>query len=354
MFKANWVGVVCLLAIAGCGPAPEAERSAAPPRPVKVVRVADYSDTARFTLPGQAVAAREVNLAFEVPGKITLLPVKAGDRVEKGDLIAQLNQEAYRARMEAAEARYKQASNDIKRMSRLLASNNLSQTAYDAAQLQLDVASSQYALQQKEFQDTSLTAPFSGIVAATYVDNYTHVSASLPVARLVDISRVEFAVDIPETLARSYSSASDYRIRIEFDAHPGKLYDAQLKEMSLEASRKTRTFPASFVMSQPSDFTVYAGMSGRAHIDIARTEVGLARAIAVPFSAVFTPQDQKQSHLWLVRDGRVVAQAVTVGKHVGAHIEVVEGLSPGDEVVVAGVHSLVEGQLVKSLSDMEH
>jgi RND family efflux transporter MFP subunit len=184
-------------------------------RPVKTLVLPDPQEQVRVSFPGRLESVREVDLAFEVPGRLEQLPLKVGDTVHKDMLIAQLNQEAYLARLEASRARFRQAHSDSQRLQKLLLTNNISQTQYDLAQTRLDVASSQLTLDEKAFSDTILRAPFDGEVSAIYLDNFTYVNASTHVARLVDMSQFEIWVNVPERYAKLRNRFSDYRVFLQ-------------------------------------------------------------------------------------------------------------------------------------------
>ncbi|NIB38811.1 efflux RND transporter periplasmic adaptor subunit [Pseudomaricurvus alkylphenolicus] len=315
-------------------------------RPVKTLVLQTPEQQLTVSFPGRLEPVHEVNLAFEVPGRLEHLPVSVGDSVTEGALIAQLNQEAYRARLEATKARYHQARSDSQRLQTLLATNNVSQNQVDEARTRLDVASSQLALDTKAYADTTLRAPFDGQVVAVYLDNFTYLPASTQVARLVDLSQFEVWVDVPERFAKLRSRLVEHRAYVEVDAFPGQWIEARFKEFGHEASRQTRTYPASFVIDRNDAFSLLPGMSAKVRVEVERKPLGLPEGLQVPVSAVFTRPAQHQSAVWVVEEDRIVYREIVLGDAQGEHIEVTEGLAAGEEIVIAGVHQLKEGQAV--------
>lgn len=337
-----------LFSLAGCS---NSEPPVETLRPVKVVAAKVPDHMLRASFPGRAEPVKEVNLAFEAPGTLQKLPVKVGDGVKKGQLVAQLNQQSYKARLEATQARYRKAVNDERRLRRLLEAGNASQTHYDDAQTNLDVLTSQLALDEKTLADTTLRAPFDGQVSAIYLDNYTFVGASAPVARIVDMSKIEMWVDIPEFYAVVGRQIESQDIYVVFDVFPEQRLPAKIKEWGQEASRETRTFPVSLIIDQPKDFRILPGMSGMAYAGGSLKTLGLEMLVEVPPSALFTPEGESNHSVWVLTDGQVQRREVQVHRANKDGILIRDGLKAGEQVVVAGVHSLLEGQQVRILGE---
>lgn len=316
-------------------------------RPVKTEIISSPDEFLRTSFPGRAAPHREVNLAFEVSGRLTQLPVNVGDTVKEGALIASLNKDAYEARLEATLAQYKRAKSESRRLEKLLKAGSVSQTQFDDAQTQLDVLHSQRALNKKALADTSLHAPFSGRAVAVYLDNFTYVAASTLVARIIDISSLEMWIDVPAVFAKLQDKVEHYNSYMEFDVFPGKKFKARLKNIGIEASGQTRTFPVSFIIEQPNDLTILPGMSGRIYVEASRKLLGMSEFMDIPINAVFTLPDQTQSAVWLVKNNQIVHRPIELGMINGGRVSITTGLKPGDEIVVAGVHQLKAGQQVR-------
>ena len=99
---------------------------------------------------------------------------------------------------------------------------------------------------------TYLKAPFDGNVVRIYVENFQDVTARQPVMRIVDDSRVEFVINIPESLISYVPDVTD--VRVTFDPFPGREIPAAVKEIGTEASDSTRTYPVTLIMDQPDAF----------------------------------------------------------------------------------------------------
>jgi RND family efflux transporter MFP subunit len=208
---------------------------------------------------------------------------------------------------------------------------------------------------RKALDDTSLLAPFAGVIADTFVDNFQNVHAMQQVVSLQDVESVEIVVDVPEKrVMQAKGTKGLYRFVATFEYLPGREFEVEVKEFSTEADPATQTYAATFVMPAPEDVLILSGMT--ATIREYRKEPASTEAVAyaVPIDAV--PIDgQGRYYVWQVKDGAdgtgtVFRVDVEVGEMVRNDILVTAGLEPGNRIALAGVHLLREGQVVRPFS----
>jgi RND family efflux transporter MFP subunit len=220
------------------------------------------------------------------------------------------------------------------------------QTAADVKSLS---ASLDAARDQLDY--TYLKAPFDGKVVQQYVQNFEDVRGKAAIVRLLDTSRIEMVVNIPESLI-SYTPYIT-NIRAHFDAFKDHPIAAEVKEIGTEASRTTRTYPVTLLMEQPDDFTILPGMAGRVVADQETEEAGKRHGIVIPISAVFSPEQNAATYVWVFDEptATVSRREVFTGELADHGIPVEDGLSPGEWVVTAGVSYLREGETVRLLEE---
>jgi RND family efflux transporter MFP subunit len=198
-----------------------------------------------------------------------------------------------------------------------------------------------------------LKAPFDGIITATYVENYEDVKAKQPIVRLIDNSRIEMIVSIPEVLIShaDYLKEAGKVFRVRFDSFPGREIEAQIKEVGKEASRTTRTYPVTLIMDQPEDIKILPGMAGNAASTISPPGIQGRLQTVIPETAVFSPEENK-TFVWIIdeKSKKVNKREVKTGDLMDSGITIREGIEPGEWIATAGVHYLKEGQEVRILS----
>ncbi len=192
-----------------------------------------------------------------------------------------------------------------------------------------------------------IRAKFEGSVAATYVENFQNVRAKQPILRLLDISRIEMWINIPESLASYTPHVRDVRVR--FDAFPGRKFPAEIKEISNEASLTTRTYPVKLSIEQPEDIEILPGMAGESSGRVEVPGEAATRGVEIPLSALGT-DDNQTSFVWVIdqASGLVSKRPVETERATPRGV-VVEGLEIGEWIATAGVDTLVEGQEVRVL-----
>jgi RND family efflux transporter MFP subunit len=200
---------------------------------------------------------------------------------------------------------------------------------------------------------TYLKAPYDGVVAATYVENFETVQAQQQILRLLDTSQIEMVIDIPEGLI----SATQYvqNITCVFDAFPDtKIEGVEVKEIGTEASDTTRTYPVTLIMAQPDPSTgvkILPGMAGRVSGKAELPDKAEQEGFAVPEAAVFSGEDAQQC-VWVIDESTNTVRRQPIKQvrltSLGMRIQ---GVQPGQWVATAGVHNLQEGQQVKILSN---
>ncbi len=199
---------------------------------------------------------------------------------------------------------------------------------------------------------TYLRAPFDGTIVTTYVENFEDVRAKQPILRLVDTSRIEMIVNIPETLI-SFAPQVE-KVWVRFDPFPDKEIEAKVKEIGTEASETTRTYPVTLIMEQPEEIKILPGMAGKT----IRAEGPLPNeatqgGIEVPVSATFSPDNSAKAYVWIIdeKTKAVRRREVKTGILTDRGIKINAGLKTGEWVATAGVHYLREGQKVRILQE---
>lgn len=322
--------------LAGCGeaPAPVSEVT----RDLRVIRLGDVSEFTQRAFPGRAAALQEVNLAFRVGGPLIARPVKVGDKVDVGDVVAQIDPNDFevarrtaqgeldraKAELKLAEVEYQRALDANAINPQLISRSELDRRLSGRDRSRADVDSLTAAVQaaRDELGYASLKAPFRGTIVSTYVENFETVQSKQPIVRILDTTRIEFKIDVPETLISQLPTVQDIMVR--FDAFPDLEIPGEVKEVGGEASETTRTYPVTLIMDQPAGREVLPGMAGTATgRAVAPTET-VTETLTVPVNAVFSPEAGGTSYVWVVDEARqsVVRRQVSVGRLVTGGMEI--------------------------------
>ncbi len=337
--------------VSGCsGKAPEAPDKPVL-RPVKSLLLPHTTGAAR-SFPGTVRASNRVDLSFNVPGTLIELPAREGEEVARGRLLARLNPNNYQMAVNAAKAEYDEAVADYHRYKELVEKGFVSRADYDRMVAAREVAESKLEQTQKLLDDTSLKAPFDGVVARRYVENFTDVTARKPVLSLQDTHQLEIVVDVPEDVVIRENSTENLNTVAEFSVLPGREFPVTLKEFSTRADPKTLTYRVVFALPSITDVNILPGMTAK--VTLTPKATGGRPQFRLPASALLEADDK--SWLWVIQpdSNSVTRRQVEAAPATDGKVLIRGGVEPGERIVVAGVHHLKEGMVVKPVQEIQY
>lgn len=354
--------LAAMLLAAGCGPSDANQKPLEnTARPVKAVQLSADSGTRELQLPGAARALRDSSLSFRVGGPLIDLRVDIGTSVQKGQVVARIDPRDFqirvntsRARLNSAKAQLAEAELQFKRYAKLIKHKAVAQAEYDRVKAAYEVALAQEESSAKALEDaknaladTVLKAPFAGFINERLVDNHETLQPGQPVASLVDLSRMEVKLALSEDLLPLVPKFASFTCA--FDALPGRVFQAELKEVGKKADPASRTYPLILTLEQSASPVVRPGMSAEVSVSLARSPAG--GGFVVPLTALVNRGGQ-QAFVWLVNaeTGGLKRTPVTVLRLLGEGAEISGGLSAGQWIVIAGANSLQDGQTVRLMN----
>jgi membrane fusion protein, multidrug efflux system len=385
-------------------------------RPVKTMVVVAGDAINVRSFPGRVQGSKNVELAFRVAGLLIKLPVKEGQSVAKDEMIAQLRQGEFQARLKAAqgqldqaravlnalrlgerseeqlrreaqaraaEARLANARAEFERFARLIRSNAISRSDYERAETAYRIAQEDYkvAIQVREqatiarpeeieaqeaqvrvlesrlgeadidLKDSTLRAPYDGVIARRFVDERQNIRAKEPVVQFQNADEVDIVVDVPEAvMIADIRSAKIVQMMATFSGAPGLEFPVRIKEVAQAADPITQTFEVRVTMKSPPGVNLLPGMTATVTPTYRRSGSQGDR-ILVPIAAVFKDGAGEQV-VWVIKPDQTASRRpVRIGEATGGQIAITEGLEPGDRIAVAGVTFLREGMKVRDLGD---
>lgn len=320
-------------------------------RPVNVYKVESLGYVDRNFV-GVVTAENYTNLAFTVSGQLIRLNVDNGQKVSKGDVIAVIDPRDFQLQVDLSKAELQTSQSQLSRNERLYAKQAVSKQDYEIAETNYARAKAAYDNARYKLNDTRLLAPFNGIIETKFVENFQTVSVGQSIVKLVDPKIINVQFILPEN-SIEIMNMKDKTFKVEFDNYKGQFFTAELKEY-VEASADGSGVPVTLKITDPAFSVakyknVSPGFSCLVKLDI--NNPGYETVCAVPVTAVFTPAGTQDQCVWVVKDSKVEARKVRIGELFGTDMVIIEtGLIPGEEVVVAGVYQIVDGQQVTVLN----
>jgi RND family efflux transporter MFP subunit len=346
------------LILASCG---KDEEQLETIRPVRYTQVFSTGGSRVRTFSGVARSGQESRLSFRVPGIVRRVAVALGDKVGRGDLIAQLDPSDYELRVEQTEARLtnaqaqaRNAAASYERVRSLYENNSASRTDFDTARAANESATAGAQAAEKELElarlqlgYARLTAPTDGDIASVEVEVNENVQVGQTVVVLSAGSDIEVKVSMPEILISQVTEGE--KVIVSFDAIPGRDFDGSITEVGIASTGMVTTFPVTVLLGESSPDT-RAGMA--AVVSFVFESADQRERYVIPSVAV--GEDREGRFVYVVEPiaeepghGIIHRRPVTVGELTGDGLEIFEGLSDGDLVVTAGVSRITDGQKVQ-------
>ncbi|MEQ3514674.1 efflux RND transporter periplasmic adaptor subunit [Pseudoalteromonas sp. BZB3] len=348
------LSVIALLTVLTLGCSQENEKSEKIEviRPVKLFEVKDPTAHNIRSFPAEVVANQGSYLAFRVSGELIEFPVRAGQTINKNDLLAKLDPEDFQLQHEQRKAQFELASAQLKRVDSLFKRSIATKAEFDQALANKQVSESAFKIAKTNLENSELRAPFSGTVAKVFVKNFENIVAKQNILRLESRDIMDVVIYVPERLVARVKKDLDYHPSVTFDGYPDKAYDLSIKEWDTQADPTTLSYKVVFSLPIPKDFNLFEGMTGQVSIDLSKITEHHSNAITVPASAVFssnTEQLDNNAYVWVFNPDTqsLSKRKVSVGNIYQDQIDVLEGLNVGEKVVSAGVYHLSEGLKVK-------
>jgi len=346
-------------------------------RPAKIVTVGQTRADGRI-YPGKIRAAQRVPLSFRIAGPIEQIAVETGRRVDRGTLLARIDPRDYEvrvrdleARLGAARAQRIQATEEYRRVRGLYEHDTASRSDLDRARAALEVTAAQVdstaqALEAARFAlaDTRLLAPYDGLVVQRLAEAHQSVAAGSRVLLFQSLESMEVHIDVPESEISRMTSDAPVELEVRFEALPGLVLPAHVKEHGTEADPFTQTYPVTLLLEEAGAETSEAGAHGIDAVLPGMTAsvswagggaldplgAGSAATPAVPLASVFTDASG-DTFVWRVdsQTQTLTKVAVQTGALTNGGLEILDGVVPGDRILAAGVHLATEGQRVRPM-----
>jgi len=336
---------------AGCNKKSDAAPAPSAPAVAVVtdkVTTIDAPRTLRLT--GTLRGERETDLAANVGGRVITMKIERGQRVKKGELIAQVDVSS--AALALAEARVAVQTSktqesisraDCDRYERLKASGAVTELEYDqvtakckTAPLNLEAAQARQSIAAKNVGDGRILSPFAGTVTDRYVQVGEYVQPSSRVASLAQVADLRLEFSLPEQSYPDVKLAQDISFRVA--AYPGQLFSGTVSHIS-GAVRETRDVLVEASVKNP-EHKLLPGMFA----DVELT-VGHDSLPSIPKAAAF--EGNGKLNVLVVQGGALEQRVLQLGPEVEGRISVRHGVSAGEQVVASYSPELKNGQRVK-------
>jgi membrane fusion protein, multidrug efflux system len=316
---------------------PELDRESLPVT-VVVEEVMPQTFTDAVRLSGVVKAYESVMLSPEEGGIVKMWKVNKGDTVRKGAIIALLNDDILQANYDAANAQYQLTELNYQKQNSVFEEQGISELQLKTAEYSRDSAKAQADLAKSRLERSRLRSPIDGIIDQRFLEDGEFAPPAVPIAYIVNMDRIKVTAEIPERYAGSISRGSS--VTVTFDAFPGDTLTGQIDFAGATVSSSNRTLPIEIVFRNPGG-KIKPEMIAKVTITLNSRD----NAILIGEN-VIQRVDRNKHIVYVTNSDTARERVVSLGGRQGNLVEIVDGLKPGDHVVVEGYQKLVDGQRV--------
>jgi len=350
------ISILFFLVIFSCGKKEKKEDVLI--RPVKYMEVAFFGDDKVREFSGTAKTEKIINLSFRNTGIITLLDMKLGQVVKKGQLLAKLDNVQSRLNYESSiesknssESQMNTAKLNLNRVRTLYEKGSSSLSDYEAAKNSYRTAVASFesskrsvAIQQEQIRFGFLYAAEDGVIATVNSEVDENISPGEVVGVLNAGSAIEISLGLPESIINNVKK--DMKVKVTFSVFEGETFEAIITEVAPALDKNSSTYPVTVMVTQ-TDERIKSGMAANVIFEFAQDST--KKIMVVPASAV--GEDGDNRFVFLIEGNKekavVKKHTITIGDLTPEGFEIEKGLEVGQRIAVAGLQTLLDGQEVK-------
>lgn len=301
----------------------------------------------RINLPGSIEAWTSLSLLSKLNGTVEKVLVREGQKVRKGEVLAQIDAEDYRIAVERAKAAYDLARAEFDRDKAIYAKGVIPTAELDANKTGMETAKADLDNAELQLSRCTITAPMNGLIRKIDAKVGLQLAVGDPVAEILEIDRVKAVVGIPESEVSAVRGLET--VDIDLQALDNRILPGKVHFLSSSPETAARLFRLELAIDNP-DGEILPGMFIRA--DVVKKTV--ADAVVIPFYSVISRNNEQ--YVFIEKDGVAEKNPVKLGIMEKWLIQVTEGVKAGDKVLVEGHRDVEDKQkikVVKAATDMK-
>ncbi len=290
-----------------------------------------------LTVTGSLIANEYVELSTEMPGKITHIYFKEGDRVQKGTCLLTINDAELKARLEKLKLQKKLNEDNEYRQQILFKKEAISKEEYEVALTELNKAEADIREVEAQLDKTKILAPFTGIVGLRYVSEGAFVNTNTPIASFLSINPIKIDFSIPGRYSHLISKNQTIRFTVD---NYDKTYEGIIYAIEPQIDPQTRTLKIRAVSNNKTN-DLFPGK----FVNVSLNLQTIDDALMVPNISVIPELNTHK--VYLLQNGQAHAVKVEIGIRTDDNIQIINGISAGDTVITSGILQLREGSPVR-------
>jgi membrane fusion protein (multidrug efflux system) len=305
--------------------------------PVNVYVVGRESLENQIFASGTVLPNEEVNLMAEISGRLIKLDIQEGAYVQKGQLIAKINDRELRAQLQKIDYNQELARKVEERQKKLLNVEAINLEEYDITNNNIRVLDADKEVIQSQLEKTEIRAPFSGRIGLKNISVGAFVAPGTPIATLVQSNPVKIDFAVPEKYSPNIRNGNVVKFNLDNDP---ATYNARVIAIDPKVDENLRTLRVRASAPNPAGRFI-PGMFVKIMANLAANN----SAMMIPTEAIVPVLKGKK--VYVVKNGKATEVMVQTGVRTDKKIQIMDGLQPGDSLIVSGIIALKANAAVR-------
>jgi RND family efflux transporter MFP subunit len=313
-----------------------AEKNASVSVKVETVKIEEVS--LDFSANGNFAPLQELSFSAEKSGRVVRVLVDEGDRVRIGQTLAIVRSEQISADLQTAQASYQNALTDYGRFENAYKTGGVTKQQVDQAKLNLVTSKSRLQQAKVNIGDTNIKATINGIVNKKYIEPGSVLGAATQMFDIVNVSKLKLKVNVNESQVAGLQVGNS--ISVTASVYPDAKFSGKITFIAPKADASLN-FPVEIEIANNATNDLKAGMYGTAEFSASKAKQSL---MIVPRNAFVGSVSSNE--IFVIENGTAKLKTVTAGRILGDKVEILNGLSEGETVIVTGQINLQDGSKV--------
>jgi RND family efflux transporter MFP subunit len=297
---------------------------------IEVVKLTPFSEAIQTT--GIAKSYEDVMLSSEEGGIVKEWKVSKGSTVTIGQILVQLDDAVMRASYEAAKAQYEMAQLNYEKQEQVYKEKGISELQLKSLMYGRDAAKAQADLMKSRLDKKKLHSPINGVLDDQFYDIGELAPPGMPVARLINLSQMKISAEVTEREVANIKIGM--AVEMTFDALDGFTAKGKISFVGSAVNPSNRTLPVEIKVQNPAHI-IKPEMIAKVRI----LQENRTNAVVVKEN-VIQQVDRNKTIVFIENNGKAEEREVRTGGHQNGKVKILQGLKPGDRLIISGFELL--------------
>ncbi|MFN3380657.1 MAG: efflux RND transporter periplasmic adaptor subunit [Runella zeae] len=306
------------------------------PIPVTVSRVEEGTVSQQLVKTGNLIPFREARITATTAGRVTNVNFDLGSQVNQGAVLVQLDNKLKELSLESTQLTINKLKKDVERYNNLLAGNATTELQVNEVKYNYENALNQAEQIKKQLLDANVKAPISGKIVKKDIEPGEFINAGAVLGTVLDVARLKVQVLVNESDV--YQLRLGQSVNITAEVIPGKTLSGKISYIAPQGTTE-HNYPVEITVTNPSS------LKAGTFVNVDFSQKSNQKSLQIPRLALV--ESLKNPYVYVIDNNIAKQRVIKIGRELGDKIEVLDGLTAGDIVVVTGQLNLSEGKPVQ-------